>query len=188
MEEREYFLIFQVIIYAGIITQFLLGWSKMIQERGQFKVYWLHILISAHLFLATVQMYYASKSLLDLDRITNTFTFLIFGLIPLASVFIMTFLLFPKTNINVDFKGFMRNNFRVPFAILSIIPLCYAIFGNFQKAMLKDVLSIYEYLSLIPHFLFLTMLLVLIFNKSLKYFSFVGILFISLMIYFVIVV
>ena len=186
MTEKEYLLIFEVIIYAGIITQFLLGWSKMIKERGHYKVYWLHLLLTINVFLATVQMYYARKSLDHFEKITNSFTFIIFGLIPLASVFMITFLIFPKTNVNVDFKEFMRREFRVPYAILTIVPLAYTMQRNIEKALLKDTMDVDTYLSIVPHIIFAIMLCILIFNKSLKYFATWGILSFVLISYFVV--
>ena len=186
MTEKEYFLIFEVIIYAGIITQFLLGWSKMIKERGHFKIYWLHLLVSINVFLAVVQQYYAFKSLDSFEQITNTFTFLLIGILPLACSFVITFLLFPKTNINFDFKKYMATEFRVPYAIFTMLPLGNSTFRNIQKVMSLDTIGPQEYMLFAPHLIFVILFLILIFNKSLRYFSFIGIASFALISYFVV--
>ena len=161
MQEQEYFHVFEAILYAAIITQFLVGWSKMIVERGSYKIYWVHILLTIDLFLFVVQRYYSFRSLNHYELVTNSFSFLIVVIVAPALVFISAFIMFPNTNSKVDFRDLIVK-VRFPLVLALIWPIGFNVYRNLE------LLSGTTLMLFIPHMIIIASMILFMLKKSLR--------------------
>ena len=164
MSTQEYFHVFEAILYGAIVTQIIVGWSKLIAERGKYNFYWGHLLATVLIFFTIAQRYFASRNMSYFDSIDNTYSFLFYIVLTPAIFFIATYQIFPKKYKGVDFRKLMieqRASILIPFAI-------FILAGIVLNFIFTGQLEWYHY---VPQLIFIIFFTVIYVTKSLRLFE-----------------
>ncbi len=180
MSTEEYFHVFESILYAAIVTQMLVGWSKMIVEKGTYRFYWVHFLMSVDFLLFMVQRYYSFRNMSHFVDITNSLSFTIVLLLPPAAGFVTAFILFPKSMAGTDFREHLMK-FRLPVGLSVIIIVGYTLYRNLTHV------GSGSFMSYGPHLVFILLWAAFIIFRNLKLAAFLSVFSFVVMIYFLII-
>ena len=161
MSSQEYYHVFESILYAAIVTQILFGWSKMIAERGTYQVYWLHLLITANLMLFIVQRYFSSQLFRDYELLTNSLSFLLIVIVPLALVYMGTYALFPSSCKGSDLRIIVVNS-RIIVGLGMVVMIGMTLFRNL--VIMKTFSPVYY----VPHTLYALLWIWFMVSRNLK--------------------
>jgi len=96
MSPTEYLIIFESIIYGIVVAQIIIGWGRMIQQRGTYKHYWAHTLFTVLFFLVAVQNFYSAQDFATYEFVFNSLSFLGFVIIAPTVVSVIIFLVIPE--------------------------------------------------------------------------------------------
>ena len=161
MSIREYIHVFESILIAAIVTQILVGWSKMIVQRGTYKIYWLHLLITVNTLILLVQRYYSYRTFFNHELLINSLTFLVIIIIPLSLVFMSVFVLFPKSCEGVDYKEIVvKNRIIIGLAAISIVGI--TLFHNIVR------LGTFQFMFIVPHIILILLWAWFMISKNLR--------------------
>lgn len=160
MSNQEYLHVFESILYGAIVTQVLVGWSKMIAEKGNYKFYWIHLLASIALFLGAIHRYFNGRELVRYDSIESSYEFL-FTVVMIPSLFFISlYQIFPKSYKNVNFKELIIEKRASIFIPIGLYMLSQAIFN----------ITFYGWhiTSYLPHLIFISIVIAILFKRSLR--------------------
>ncbi len=150
---------FESVLYAAIITQILVGWSRLISEYGTYKFYWGHLFWSIVAFMFMTQRYYTFRQFPHYELITNTFTFILIVVMIPSSFFMANWLIFPDSYKDVDFKELIVRH-RFPIFLPVILAVSFTAFINVYEGNTG-----YSYW--LPHAVNNGVFLIFLFNKKL---------------------
>lgn len=111
-------LAFESILYGLIVSRILIQWNRMIQERGNYKLYWAHLILTIEIFLFIVYVYLMNFSEDHYSDMNEPLYFLIYLVVPPALFTFSSYQMFPKKITNTDYKDFLFKN-----SIIIILPL-----------------------------------------------------------------
>lgn len=123
MDVKEYYHVFEAILYGLIMTKLFVSWNRMIDERKSIKIYWTHILITITIFLTICARYHGQLSMLHIDQITNGISFMVYIIVLPGALYFSVHQIFPNYYENVDFRAFFKENrpyFLYPYIIYMV--------------------------------------------------------------------
>lgn len=119
MQNTDYILAFESILYGLIVSKILVKWSEMIREKSK-AVYWAYPLLTINVFLLVVHVFWANSEGQHFDVIETPLDFLLRIVAPPALFTFMTYEMFPSRFKNTNQKTFLlqnRNKIFIPIAI-----------------------------------------------------------------------
>ena len=166
MNQVEFLVIFETILYGAIVTQLIYGWSQLVLKRGEYKPYWLHYLMTIILFLNTVQNYYQTGDLENYNLVSGSLSFLFVIVTTPTLLSISCFILIPGDLSGVDFRNHLVR-FRYPLiTALSFLFGSNAVTNVLAMIHYHEPVVIYMWL---PHVIFIVLYWVFAITKNLKF-------------------
>lgn len=147
MSFSEYIVTFESILYGLIVSQFFVGWNKMIRDRKTFQKYWAFTLLSLCFFLLIVFVYkmgFYSERFEDMNTNVN---FLLLSILPPSLFATISYQLFPKSFKNVNLREYILENKYIIFVPFLIYALLISIYYSYKEYMAKDAIQPAYYLS-----------------------------------------
>jgi len=177
MEEIEYFHVFESIIYAGIITNLLIGWGRMVIEWGDYKFSWVHFLFTLDIMLFYLQRYASFSDMEHYKDIKGTPDFIFKLFLPVAVGFLSSMVVTPKSLKDVDLAQHVRK-FSLPIVFPMLLNVCYMIFVNLVLYRSEQIDNF------IPHLVIIGLFLAFIITKDLRIGGVVAVAVFAVMAYF----
>jgi len=179
MSKVEYFLVFESILYAAVITQLISGLARLYRDMGQYKMSWTHTLLSISLFLYIVQKYFAGQDFDQYDSVSMSGVFLIYLVLPPALWAFLIYLIFPKDNFEVDLDELLVR-YRFEIFLIVLYPVVLTVNHNLRGTG-YDLSNL---LSWLPHATIMLLLLLFALTKRVGFALVYSILSITALIYF----
>lgn len=180
MSNEEYFQVFEAILYGAIVAELLIGWSKLLTEKGKYKFYWAHFLATVTIFLVVIQRYFSGRDLAHYQSIQTSYEFLFYIVLTPAIFFLAVSQMFPKRIAGVDFRILVIEK-RAVFGGAFLIYLLANLFVDLQTVENEMLRTVFVHLIFIIPFVLiiisknlrLTEILVVLMFLMFQYFMFI---------------
>ena len=183
MSKVEYFLVFETILYAIVVSRLVTGFAGLYRDKGEYVFSWTHALFNLCVFLYIVQTYFAGRDFDDYRNLNTSLEFLLYLVLPPAVMAFGIFLMFPTNNHGVDFREVLVK-YRIALSLCVCYPAILTVLGNLESV--NYALS--EYVYWVPHATVILFLILFMFTKKLFWAKAYAIVGTSLVLYFMIFV
>lgn len=116
----EYLAVFITILFGVVASEFFIGWGNMLRNRGNQKMYWLHLVWTIFTFLTLIQNWYGIWP--RTRFINHNILYFFYSLVPMLIFHLITVALFPKNELDkpIDYKVYYEKNARLLFILYAL--------------------------------------------------------------------
>ena len=104
MSIEEYYHVFESILYAGILTLIIHGWSKMVMHKKEYEISWVFVALTINFALVVIYRYFAYRTFAFYDVVDTPLDFILFVFLPAGSLLMAAHIAFPDDFYKVDLK------------------------------------------------------------------------------------
>ena len=131
----EYLSVFISFLYALAISEFFVGWSRMVRNRSNLKFSTDHIIYTILFFWILIVNWYALWGRMPL--LGSGFLYFILIIVPIALSYFAAVLMFPDLDKGADLQSYFDRNFKIIGINLSLFLLINTLVGIWIK---EDIL------------------------------------------------
>ncbi len=122
----EFIIILKSIVIGLAMSQLLIGFGSSLRDPEIRRPYWLHTLLVATVFLALVQVWWESWPLSEVPQ--WRFSTLLLLLLPTVALFLVSHVLFPRSEYSGGLKQYYFDKHRLIFILIAITAFTSVLF------------------------------------------------------------
>lgn len=178
LSRKEYFHVFESILYGLAVAQLLVSWGKLIYKNGTYKGYWAHIIVTILWLLAIIQRFFARHDLSQYNGVDTSLLFFLFIVLPPILVFINILLYLPEKCEGIDYRELVLK-YRWFFITATILQMLVSNITTFQAEGFKQFMWINSGIAILLLTFGITGKL-----RIFELFSLLGIIYLPILMYF----
>ena len=155
----EYLSVFISFLYAFVISEFFVGWSRMVRSRSSMIFSFDHLVYSMIFFWILILNWYALWG--RMPYLKGGFVYFLLTILPLVIAYLASIVLFPDLEKEKDLKVYFSSQMKIIFSAIALFT-----FINWLIAIGFGEIPLYSVVSLIRVFTTLLLASVAVFNSS----------------------